>query len=719
MPFEHSPAAAHASSERRCGDMPRILLLDNYDSYTYNLFQLLARISGADPLVVRNDELTAAELEAMEIDAIVISPGPGHPSRPRDFGICEHALELPVPLLGVCLGHQGLATKHGGQAVPAAEPVHGRKSPILHAGEGLFEGIPQGFEAVRYHSIVVSQPPPDCLEVIASTPEGIIMALRHRERPQWGVQFHPESIGTEHGDRLLANFLGLARQARRPMRAPTTDSQPPTPSIRRRAPPPSRPPLLHHRRLSRWIPPEDAFVHLHGGDAHAFWLDSARTGDRWSRYSYIGAPTQPGDRTIRYCASSSELTIDRDGQRSVLEEPLLPWLERQLSLRAEHAPTLPFPLCGGFVGWFGYGLLGAPDGRARVPSPEPDAALMSCRSTLAFDHRERSVYAVIEEEDPALARRSLDEQCARLEDLPPAPPVGSEGATGPVEFRLTRSRARYLDDIEECLRRIRQGETYEVCLTNQLVGPPVSRPLDAYRILRARNPAPFGAYLRMGELAVLSCSPELFLRVDPRGEVVTKPIKGTLRRGASPAEDERLRQQLASSEKDRAENLMIVDLLRNDLGRVCEIGSVEVPELMTVESFATVHQLVSTVRGRLRPEHGAVACLQAAFPGGSMTGAPKLRTMEILDELEPRPRGVYSGCLGYLSADGAAQLAMTIRTAVVSPQQTSIGVGGAIVALSCPQDELDEVLLKGQAMMSGIAAAKTGDPSDAVVVDEP
>ncbi len=701
--------------ERHDAGPLHVLLLDNYDSYTYNLFQQLARIGGREPWVVRNDELTAAMLEALDPDAIVISPGPGHPDRTRDFGSCGLALERATPLLGVCLGHQGLAVRYGGRVEPATPPFHGRLSPIHHQGTELFEGIAQGFAAVRYHSLVVSPLLPACLEATAFTDEGLIMAVRHRERPQWGVQFHPESICTEHGDRIIANFLGLARRAAprararvKPERRPSSAAAPVAPPSLAEAPAVPTRARLHHRQLAHWTAPEDAFVGLYADATHAFWLDSARTDDAGARYSFMGAPTQPSDRIVRYRAPERELAITQGEQRFVHHQSLFEWLERELQPAAHEGPELPFPYRGGPVGYFGYGLKGECGGSFPAPTSWPDAALLCCSRYLAFDHEARAVHAVAQDDDPARAEAWLDAVAAALAELRPAPPVRREQLAGPLEFRLVRAREGYLDDIDRCLREIGRGETYEVCLTNQLIGPPLAHPLDAYRELRARNPAPYGAYLRLGEHAVLSCSPELFLRIDPAGHVVSKPIKGTRRRGATAPEDRRLREELARSEKDRAENLMIVDLLRNDLGRVCEIGSVEAPALMRVESFATVHQLVSTVTGRLRPDHSAVACLRAAFPGGSMTGAPKLRTMEIIDALEPRPRGVYSGSIGYLSADGAAELAITIRTAVTSPEETSIGVGGAIVALSDPEAELEELLLKGEALMSALALAQTG-----------
>ncbi len=272
----------------------------------------------------------------------------------------------------------------------------------------------------------------------------------------------------------------------------------------------------------------------------------------------------------------------------------------------------------------------------------------------------------------------------------------------PVRFRLARSHQQYLDDIAECKRQLIEGESYEICLTNKITAEVSPDPFALYRTLRRVNPAPFSAYLRIGGAAVLSSSPERFLSVGRDRWAEAKPIKGTVRRSQDPAEDVRLAEEMRLDEKTRAENLMICDLLRNDLGIVCEVGTVHVPFLMHVESYETVHQLVSTVRGLLREELEAPDCIRACFPGGSMTGAPKKRTMDIIDGLEGEARGVYSGAIGYFGLSGACDLNIVIRTVVMDGETTTIGVGGAIVMQSDAEEEYQEILLKGRAPMQAI-----------------
>jgi para-aminobenzoate synthetase len=292
----------------------------------------------------------------------------------------------------------------------------------------------------------------------------------------------------------------------------------------------------------------------------------------------------------------------------------------------------------------------------------------------------------------------------RFDPAPPVAPAAPAGAGRAVRWEWARDEAQYRRDIAVALEKIRDGESYELCLTTQVRARVDVDPFALFCELRRRNPAPYASYLDFGDLAIVSASPERFVRVAPDGAIESRPIKGTRRRGATPVDDARLRRELAESAKDRAENLMIVDLVRSDLGMVCEIGSVDASVRFVVEEHPTVFQLVSTVRGRLRRDVAPWQGVRALHPGGSMTGAPKIRSMQILAALEGEPRGIYAGGIGFVGLDGEIDLAMAIRTLIVRPGEVSFGVGGAIVADSDPDAEIDELHAKAQAMIDAVAA---------------
>jgi aminodeoxychorismate synthase component I len=262
----------------------------------------------------------------------------------------------------------------------------------------------------------------------------------------------------------------------------------------------------------------------------------------------------------------------------------------------------------------------------------------------------------------------------------------------------------YLRLIIEAQKYIAAGDVYQLCLTNQISLKVSGDALHTFLKLRESNPAPYSAYLRFGDLKVVSCSPEQFLRVTSGGTLSSKPIKGTRPRGEDAGADALAAEELKGNEKERAENLMIVDLMRNDFGRVAEPDSVIVPKLFDVESYATVHQLVSTVEAKLAPNLTAVDAIKSAFPGGSMTGAPKQRATQIIRELEGGNRGIYSGILGYLTHGGVAEFAMVIRTLVVNGADASIGVGGGITIDSLPEAELQETKIKARALLAALQA---------------
>ncbi|QKW09725.1 aminodeoxychorismate synthase component I [Streptomyces sp. NA04227] len=688
----------------------RALLMDNYDSYTYNLFQLLAEVYGKEPTVMVNDDAAWAKLDPSAFDCVVISPGPGRPQRPSDLGFCQDILERwqDVPVLGVCLGHQAIAHHYGGR-VATGVPRHGHLTRVRHGGEDLFDGLPQNFTAVRYHSLRVTEPLPRTLRATAWAEDGTVMGLRHETLPRWGLQFHPESVASEWGAQLLRNFAELMGGHYVPPPPEDTRFASPPPEHTRWACPsedaPASPLDLSVEVVERAVDTPAAFTTLFSKSEYAFWLDSSAPGVGGARFSFLGDDSGPLAETLTYRTGNGAVTVrDATGERTE-DGTVFEVLQERLRTRAVPPTDLPFDLNGGYVGYFGYELK-AECGSPNVHRAEtPDAVWMFADRFVAVDHEQGRTYVLALSgpgaDELANARAWAAQTAREVRSLPgPAadrtPGPEAMPAHGPV---LARGRDAYLDDIEDCLEQLRGGESYEICLTNRLRLPALADPLGYHLLLRRLNPAPYGAFLRLGPVGVVCSSPERFLRIDRDGTVESKPIKGTAPRGADPVSDEELRRSLAASAKTRAENLMIVDLLRNDLGRVCEVGSVDVPAYMVTESYATVHQLVTTVRGRLRREVDPVACVRACFPGGSMTGAPKRRTMAIIDRLEQDARGIYSGTIGYFGLSGGADLNIVIRTAVTSPAGTVIGAGGAIVLDSDPADEFDEVLLKGRALV--------------------
>jgi para-aminobenzoate synthetase component 1 len=398
------------------------------------------------------------------------------------------------------------------------------------------------------------------------------------------------------------------------------------------------------------------------------------------------------------------------------------------ALLAEHAldtvPDRP-PFQGGAAGYLAYDLCHHLE---RLPAPRfddlavPDMCIGLYDWVVAWDHAEGRAWLFSSGLPARAGRARAERQAARAgmvrgrlgePAVPPRMPARAaappSSGPGPQTHALpempgiysTFSRDQYLRAVERTREYVLAGDIFQANLSQRLEAALREHPFALYARLRQRNPAPFAAYFDDGEMAVVSASPERFLRVS--GECVeTRPIKGTASRGWTPLHDSALWEALAESEKDRAENVMIVDLLRNDLSKVCRDHSVEVPELCRIEGYATVQHLVSTVVGRLRPGLGPVDLLRATWPGGSITGAPKVRAMEIIAELEPTRRGVYTGSLGYFSFGGAVDTSIAIRTFVVKGDRAYVQAGGGVVADSDPEREYQETLDKARGMVASL-----------------
>ena len=427
-------------------------------------------------------------------------------------------------------------------------------------------------------------------------------------------------------------------------------------------------PRLLRSSLGGGFEPAAVFAALFDGRDNVFWLDS-------------------GDGGLSYLGSGVPLALDADTVWDVLRA-------------IPGGPQL------GAVGWLGYELraqtTGAPVTRG---SRYPDAAFLRVDRVIAIDAATGSAEAIALGTSWTGELAQWRSEVERLAGVRVTRSSAADlgGRDHPVVWH--ESDEQYLQNVAACQAAIRDGEAYQLCLTTEAEVAGEFDPSAVYLRLRASSPTHHGGLIRIGGVSLLSASPERFLEIDTEGLISTRPMKGTRPRGLTAELDAASAAELRASDKERAENLMIVDLMRNDLARVCALGSVGVTELLEVESYAHVHQLVSTVIGELESGHSPVDAIAACFPAGSMTGAPKRRATEVLDALERRPRGLYAGAFGYVSITGRVDLAMTIRSIVLDAAGATVGTGGGITAQSIPDEELAESKLKAAALLAALGAA--------------
>lgn len=472
---------------------------------------------------------------------------------------------------------------------------------------------------------------------------------------------------------------------------------------------------LRAERLEATPDAPTLFESLYGTSSNAVWLDSsnaaavmgsAQAAER-SRFSIMADDGGTYGQVATHSSGSTGVTVGT--ATATIPGPFFRWLDSAWGRRAVRAPQgyeCQFTL--GWLGFLGYELK-RETGGSDVQAPTPDAALLFAGRAVVLDHHQQAVWLLALEAPDADAWLQ-EARTAVGTAVDPTADDARQPLPGPG-FTSRDSATDYKRKIAESQHQISQGNSYEVCLTTMLQAPADRLdPWATYLELRRRNPAPFASFLRFGPLVAASTSPERFLRIASDGGMRAEPIKGTRRRAADPDEDLTLRHDLETSLKDRAENIMIVDLLRNDLSHFAVPGSLTVSRLCAIESYATVHQMVSTIDAQLIPGAPRAEAVAVAFPAGSMTGAPKISTMGILDQLEAGPRGLYSGAIGYFSLNAATDLAVVIRTLVVSPADgggkvLSLGVGGAITADSTADDEYDEIRTKAFGVLSTLGSA--------------
>ncbi len=748
------------------------------------------------------------------IDGIILSPGPGTPQDQPPLSHQAISENSDLPILGVCLGHQLMALNYGAKVDKAPTPVHGQDHCIIRENitdeSPLFRNLPSSFRVVRYHSLAAYDLP-ECLKVVArSEGDNVIQAIQHSFNPHYGVQFHPESIGTQHGMFLIENFCRIV-QAHKESKQPIfiagrNKGETPSKSRKKTSQEPRFRVIVHPFQAP--VRPEEVFESLYEDQPFSMWLDSSSASSSRGELDILAAPNSESDLFEYHRVQKNDTSLDILSQ---LERELFgntmanndEYSRRQISNElavisqlSDHIcfenenrvvePLLPFDYRGGFLGYLGYEVrhdtekyLHHIEGSVTSSyqssfdssrsfsksdsSKTPTAAFFLARNSLVYYHPTQTWYMIslIERgHNPEnvlgwmMRTKHRVLQLNELRNLDGVTNVNVANHTkvdmGIPQFIPNRSKETYKADIATCHKLIREGESYELCLTNQLEAHlPYARPtFKLYKVLRRRNPAPYSAYFHWQkndpmktELTICCSSPERFMSVrrkqlHPKSPLVlqaeAKPIKGTaarilpsngfFRTPAENEEDQWRARNLEVSLKNRAENLMIVDLLRNDMSRVCQTGSIHVSKLMAIESFATVHQMVSTIRGTLalvddhETSSTCINLLRASFPGGSMTGAPKIRTMELLEAIEQKEdRGPYSGSLGYISVNGCMDMNIIIRSAIVSQdedhgQRIRIGAGGAITALSDTDDEYEEMLLKTRAVMEAVQVWATGLP---------
>ncbi|MES9940021.1 MAG: anthranilate synthase component I [Candidatus Thiodiazotropha sp. 6PLUC2] len=447
---------------------------------------------------------------------------------------------------------------------------------------------------------------------------------------------------------------------------------------------------------------------------YSYLFESVQGGEKWGRYSIIGLPCRTH---VRVFGQKVEVVSDDEVVESHQVEDPLAWIE-DFQQRYQVAEIEGLPrFNGGLVGYFGYDIIRYIEPKlAKCPNPDllenPDILLMVSDEVVVFDNLTGRLYVIVHV-DPSQGG-TLDTAQKRICELiqemrQPVPKIGkgSSRQVNESDFVSGFTEQGYKQAVERSKQYILDGDCMQVVVSQRLSIPFEAPPLDLYRALRGLNPSPYMYYLNLKEFHIVGSSPEILTRLED-GEVTVRPIAGTRRRGYSEEEDKALEEELLADPKELAEHLMLIDLGRNDTGRVAKIGTVTLTDKMIVERYSHVMHIVSNVTGAIRDEMSAIDLLRATFPAGTVSGAPKIRAMEIIDELEPVKRGVYSGAVGYISWNGNMDTAIAIRTAVIKDKTLHIQAGAGIVADSVPELEWKETMNKGRAVFRAVALAEAG-----------
>ncbi|KZP25316.1 para-aminobenzoate synthase [Athelia psychrophila] len=755
---------AHPTSFNVPEEKTRVLLIDSYDSFTYNLASLCRQsIPNSRIHIIKNDQFLFQDLLPLlaYFDAVIVGPGPGSPEDEKSVGVIKGLWKIAdanlLPIFGVCLGLQSLGIEFGATLKRLSVVKHGQISRIHHVGTGLFKGVGD-VDAVRYHSLHVEFAPGGDLEQLGWSDDSeenglVVMALKHKSKPFWAVQYHPESVCTEGGGsevivnfwRLAKNWARIKERSTRPWDTAVSEVigsywpklATPGPGL---SPPKVLPIMRQVTTTVVDIPDvstETICEHLgvKTESAPFVLLDSAA---HPGRFTIIGALT-PSSPRINYRTREPEVTLVEGAASARIplgSNDIWSWLSSYMRQRKAEGGNPDIPFWGGLVGYLSYELglpsLSVPPGpKGSRGESHPDVNLVFVERSIVRDSVTGKTYlqTILPNDDAWLAATAK-----QLQNLP-----ASQSDEEPILKKVRHDqkptvafpdKASYISRIKRAKEHLFAGNSYEICVTapTRITRPKSSSTnsssWELYQILRRRNPAPHSGYLRLSPSTLVASSPERFISYTrgPHTLCQLRPIKGTLRKGPgivrATAEE-----KLAGNKKEVAENLMIVDLIRHDLHGVLG-ADVQVKKFCGVEENETVWSLVSVIEGRLPPsaseEHREVGweVLSQSLPPGSMTGAPKKRSVEILQTLEDCPREIYSGVFGYWCVGGSGDWSVVIRSCFKydddklksegkGTEEWTIGAGGAITALSDPEAEWDEMVVKLQSALRAFGVIDT------------
>ena len=657
-----------------------ILLIDNYDSFVFNVKQYLLEL-GYAVTDFRNDKITICEIEKMNIDAIVLSPGP---KAPKDAGICLEILKKfagKLPIFGICLGHQAIGEAFGGKVVHAKELMHGKISVIRSLKKGIFEDF-DDFKATRYHSLAIERKTlPNCLEITCETDDGEIMGVRHKEFLIEGVQFHPESIITEHGHKILKNFFD---------------------KIEKRS--------NFIQDIAQVSPKLDFFdlfreFYLEFGKEMACILDSARGPQIDRNNSIIGLfpkfdikidkkimrfESEYDDLKNRFIAEFGETTC----AVTVFSE-IFPRIKKIFNIENE------FDYGNGLIGYFGYEYLHYLEEIERKNINDlgmPDIHLVYYSHILIQNTKDNSVKLIsnLITDDAESEKKKILEFIETKKTVSPQ----ENYSVKTDDIQNTVSREEFLKNVGVAKKYILEGDIFQVQLGNRKKITTNAKAIDIYSEIRKINPSPYMFFWERGGYSLIGNSPELQLKIE-NGDMEIRPIAGTSKgKGKDEVERKKILDELINSPKERAEHIMLVDLARNDIGAYAKVGSVKVKNLLGIEEYSNVFHIVSIVTGEIPDNCNTMKIFEASFPAGTLTGAPKIRAMEIIQELENYERGVYGGAFGFFDFNGNILSSIAIRTAIKIGENVYFQSSAGIVADSNPEDEWNETQFKTDTIKS-------------------